>query len=100
MPKTKLLALAVVMVAQWLIACNATPAKLAFTGQPLSGYAGDSLGNVTVQLQDGSGKIDTAGTAMVTLTASSGTLQGTTTAASSKGIATFGNLHIDAAASS
>jgi hypothetical protein len=78
-----------------------TPAKLAFTRQPANGIVGQALAPpVTVAVEDAGGSTVTADTSTVTLTLSSGTFASggnTATAAAVNGVASFGNLVINAA---
>jgi hypothetical protein len=80
------------------------PARLAFTSQPVSAMAGDTLTPVVkVAIEDSLGRTVTTATDVVTLTISSGpvsgTLTGTVTAAPTNGVATFSDLRIDKAGS-
>jgi hypothetical protein len=74
---------------------------LTFTGQPQSAAAGASLGTLTVAAVDSAGTIVTAFSGTVTLAlgsnSSGGTLSGTTSIATSGGVATFSGLSIDKA---
>jgi hypothetical protein len=78
-----------------------TPTKLAFTRQPGNGTIGVPLSPpVTVAVEDASGNTVTGDSSTVTLTLNGGTFAGgssTATAAAVNGVATFGNLIINAA---
>jgi hypothetical protein len=78
-----------------------TPAKLAFTQQPVNGVLGVALRPpVAVAVQDASGAVAAGDRSTVTLTLSSGTFASggnTVTATAVNGIATFGNIVINAA---
>jgi hypothetical protein len=75
-------------------------AKLAFTQQPTTTTAGQTISAVEVQIQDANGN-PTASTASVGIAIANnpggGTLSGTTPAAAVNGTATFSNLSIDKA---
>ena len=76
------------------------PAQLAFTGQPTSASAGNSIAPaVTVSIEDAQGHVVTTATNQVTLTIgtnpSAGTMAGTATATAVAGVATFSNLSIN-----
>jgi hypothetical protein len=81
----------------------AAAAKLTFTQQPPNGTAGVALSSaIAVAIQDPFGNTVTTNNSTVTLTLSSGAFAsgGTTVTASAvNGVATFGNLIIDAAGS-
>ena len=76
---------------------------LAFSVEPASAVAGQSIGTVTVQLLDASGNLDGDDTSSVTLAigtnAGGGTLGGAITAQASDGVATFNNVFINKAGS-
>jgi hypothetical protein len=78
-----------------------TPARLAFIQQPANGIIGMPLRPaVTLAVQDASGVTVAGDSSTVTLTLSSGTFAGgsnTATATAVNGVATFGNLVINAA---
>jgi hypothetical protein len=80
-----------------------TPAKLAFTQQPVNGVVGVPLSPpVAVAVEDASGSTVAGDSSTVTLTLSSGTFAGggnTATAAAVNGVATFGGLVINTAGS-
>lgn len=72
------------------------PVKLGYSAQPTNQTAGTAFG-VTVVVQDVNGATVPASSAGVSLTLNggpAGTLQGTTTATASQGVATFSNLVI------
>lgn len=76
------------------------PAKLAFTAQPGSAMAGDTISPVvTVAIEDSLGQTVATATSIVTLAIGTspggGTLTGTVSVAATKGVASFANLHID-----
>ncbi len=73
--------------------------RLAYTAQPCDTVAGVAINpGVQVALQDANGNLITTGSAVVTLAlVGSGTLSGTTSVATSGGIATFSNLFISRA---
>ena len=76
------------------------PAKLAFTAQPGSAMAGDTISPVvTVAIEDSLGQTVATATSIVTLSIGispgGGTLTGTVSVAATKGVASFANLHID-----
>jgi hypothetical protein len=82
---------------------GATATKLAFIQQPTNASAGATISPaVTVAVQDANGNTVTGDTSTVTLTLSSGTFangSNTATASAAGGVATFGNLVINAAGS-
>ena len=70
--------------------------KLVFGQQPTSTQAGASITPaVTVKVEDANGDLVNTSTASVTITASGGTLSGTTTVNASSGVVTFSNLSIN-----
>ena len=70
-----------------------TPATLTFLTQPQNAHAGSSLGSVTAQFYDQYGNVVTTAGTQVTMGISSGTLKGTTTAATNAlGRAIFNTL--------
>ncbi|WP_224247027.1 S8 family serine peptidase [Hyalangium gracile] len=76
-------------------------ARLVFSAAPANAAAGAVLGPVTVRIEDSAGNVSTGSTAQVTLTLggpAGGTLGGTTTVAAVNGVATFGDLFIQKAA--
>jgi hypothetical protein len=81
------------------------PAKLVFTGEPSNAVSGSAIAPaVQVAVEDSSGNVVTgANSTSVTLALGAdpggGTLSGTLTQTTSSGVATFANLHVDAAAS-
>src|SRR5262249_31604920 len=78
----------------------ATASKLVFTQQPGPVNAGQTLGNLTVSVEDAYGNLVTGDTSSVTLAVTGGaTLNGTTTVNAIGGIATFTGLSINQAGS-
>jgi len=72
---------------------NSVAAALAISTQPVGNYSGSRFGTQpVVRVVDAAGNTMTTSTASVTVTASGGTLGGTTTVSAVAGIATFTNL--------
>ncbi|HET9707460.1 MAG TPA: hypothetical protein VFP39_04065, partial [Gemmatimonadales bacterium] len=80
-----------------------TPAKLAFTVEPVSAVAGTSLGAIQVTAQDAQGNPVQSFSGNVSVVIGNnpggGTLSGLTTVAAASGVATFAGLSIDKAGS-
>jgi hypothetical protein len=75
------------------------PAQVAFSVQPTTTTAGQTIASLTVSVEDQFGNLITGDTSSITLSIATGTgtLQGTTTVAAVGGVATFGDLVIDEA---
>jgi hypothetical protein len=73
--------------------------KLVFSTEPTNGAAGNPLGTVVVQVQDGNGNVVTGSSASITISSTVAGVGGTTTVAAVKGVATFSNLVFTAAGS-
>jgi len=76
-----------------------TPTQLVFTQQPSNVVAGATMSTVTVQVQNAAGQLVTGYPLTITLSIntgpSGGALQGTFTAGTHDGVATFANLALD-----
>ncbi len=77
----------------------ASPAMLAVTSQPSSGFVGTAIGSVVVQVQDGFGNLISGSTAAITMASTPAGVSGTLTASAVSGVATFNNLLFGAAGS-
>ena len=78
---------------------SAAGSQLFITSAPSVEVAGVTLGPIVVQMQDAFGNLATGDQSAVTLTSNTGVLGGTTTVSAVDGVATFSDLHLDAAGS-
>jgi len=62
------------------------------TGPPPAGAAGTPLSSVVVEVQDGSGNLETGSSAQVTISSTPAGVSGTLTVNAVNGVATFSNL--------